>query len=193
MKRGLARLFGRSSGDPMNCHEVGELLQHYLDGHIAADRARLIEAHLEDCRRCGLEAETYERIKASLATRRTTVSPESVERLREFCAAARPRRRAVGHSDRSGLVTWRGTGVVEPVRRVSFDGRGVTIATCVPVALVVGTILTFVNEGSVVAGGDASAATWLRVGINYLVPFIVSSIGYLAPSRRRHQPRRSRR
>jgi hypothetical protein len=67
------------------------------------------------------------------------------------------------------------------------------MATCVPVALVVGTILTLVNHDSVVAGGDASAATWLRVGINYLVPFIVSSIGYLAPSRRRHQPRRSRR
>ncbi len=63
--------------------------------------------------------------------------------------------------------------------------RGVTFRTCSRVALVVGTILTVVNQGSVIAGGDATAATWVRVGVNYVVPFVVSSIGYLAPFRRR--------
>jgi hypothetical protein len=61
--------------------------------------------------------------------------------------------------------------------------RGVTFRTCVRVAIVVGTILTAVNQGSVIADGHASAATWIRVGVNYAVPFIVSSIGYLAPFR----------
>jgi hypothetical protein len=61
--------------------------------------------------------------------------------------------------------------------------RGVTFRTCARVALVVGTILTLVNQGSVILGGDATPATWVRVGVNYLVPFIVSSIGYLAPFR----------
>lgn len=61
--------------------------------------------------------------------------------------------------------------------------RGVTFRTGMRVALVVGTILTLVNQGSVVVDGDASAATWIRVAVNYLVPFIVSSIGYLAPFR----------
>lgn len=61
--------------------------------------------------------------------------------------------------------------------------RGVTFPTCSRVALVVGTILTLVNQGSVIVGGDATAVTWVRVGVNYLVPFIVSSIGYLAPFR----------
>ncbi len=55
-------------------------------------------------------------------------------------------------------------------------------------ALVVGTILTVVNQGSVIAGGDATVATWIRVVVNYLVPFIVSSIGYLAPFRCRDDP-----
>ena len=66
--------------------------------------------------------------------------------------------------------------------------RGVTFRTCVRVALVVGTVLTLVNQGSVIAGGDVSLATWVRVGVNYLVPFIVSSIGYLAPFRCRDEP-----
>ena len=63
--------------------------------------------------------------------------------------------------------------------------RGVTFHTCIRVALIVGTILTFVNQGSVIAGGDATAVTWVRVGVNYLVPFLVSSVGYLAPFRDR--------
>lgn len=84
MKGWISRLRGRRSSRPMNCHEVGKLLQRYLDGHIDAERARRIAAHLDDCRRCGLEAETYERIKASLAARRPDVPAESITRLREF-------------------------------------------------------------------------------------------------------------
>lgn len=61
--------------------------------------------------------------------------------------------------------------------------RGVTFRTCSRVAIVVGTILTVVNQGSVILAGDASVATWVRTAVNYLVPFIVSSIGYLAPFR----------
>ena len=63
--------------------------------------------------------------------------------------------------------------------------RGVTFHTAVRVALVVGTILTVVNQGSVMVGGDSTIATWIRVVINYLVPYLVSSIGYLAPFRER--------
>ena len=63
--------------------------------------------------------------------------------------------------------------------------RGVTFRTGSRVALVVGTILTLVNQGSVILGGDASAVTWIRVAVNYLVPFVVASVGYLAPFRLR--------
>ena len=63
--------------------------------------------------------------------------------------------------------------------------RGVTFTTCARIALVVGTILSVINQGSVVVEGDATAMTWVRVAFNYLVPFVVSSIGYLAPFRRR--------
>jgi len=63
---------------------VGRQLQRYLDGVIDAETAALIEAHLEDCRRCGLEAETYRQIKAALAARRLPPPPDAVQRLREF-------------------------------------------------------------------------------------------------------------
>ena len=84
MKAWIMKLLGRTRPRAMDCHEVGELLQHYLDGHIDADRAQRIEAHLDECRRCGMEAETYERIKATLAAHRPEVPADSVDRLRAF-------------------------------------------------------------------------------------------------------------
>jgi anti-sigma factor (TIGR02949 family) len=68
----------------MSCHQVGTVLQQYLDGDIDAETAQRIEEHLEECRRCGMEAETYERIKSTLAAQRSAVPDDSVERLREF-------------------------------------------------------------------------------------------------------------
>lgn len=62
--------------------------------------------------------------------------------------------------------------------------RGATARAAWKVALVVGTILSAVNQGSVLAGGDATAVTWLRVGFNYCVPYVVASVGFLAACRR---------
>jgi hypothetical protein len=49
---------------------------------------------------------------------------------------------------------------------------------------VVGTLLSLINQGSVIAGGDPSAVTWVRVAANYLVPFCVSSAGFLTATKR---------
>lgn len=51
------------------------------------------------------------------------------------------------------------------------------------IALVVGTVLTLVNQGAVILGGRATTLTWVRSGANYLVPFLVSSTGFLSATR----------
>lgn len=84
MKMWIMKLFGRKPPGGMSCHQVGEVLQQYLDGHIDDERASRIEQHLEECRRCGMEADTYERIKATLAAQRSDIPQESVDRLRAF-------------------------------------------------------------------------------------------------------------
>jgi hypothetical protein len=53
----------------------------------------------------------------------------------------------------------------------------------VRIALVVGTILTLINQADVIAGGDATTVTWPKAGANYVVPFIVSNLGLLAGKR----------
>lgn len=63
-----------------------------------------------------------------------------------------------------------------------------TLAKTVKIAAVVGTLLSLINQGSVILSGDATVATWVRVGLNYIVPFCVSSLGYLSATRRGPRP-----
>lgn len=60
-----------------------------------------------------------------------------------------------------------------------------TLGWTVRVALVVGTILTFVNQSHLILAGEATAVIWLRTAANYVVPFCVSNVGVLAATRRR--------
>jgi hypothetical protein len=46
-------------------------------------------------------------------------------------------------------------------------------------ALIVGTVLTLLNQADVVAGGEATSTTYLKCMANYLVPFVVSNVGLL--------------
>lgn len=59
-----------------------------------------------------------------------------------------------------------------------------TLRKTVRIALAVGTLLSLINQAGVVFGGEATLVTWLRVGANYLVPFCVSSLGFLSATRR---------
>ena len=70
-----------------------------------------------------------------------------------------------------------------PLEAARLIAHGVTYRTASRVSLVVGTILSTVNQGAVIAHGDAVTATWIRITVNYIVPYTVASIGYLAPFR----------
>lgn len=67
----------------MSCAEVGAVLQQYLDGELDATTTPLVDAHLEMCRRCGLEAAIYTDVKEALADR-GPLPEDSLQRLRDF-------------------------------------------------------------------------------------------------------------
>jgi hypothetical protein len=52
-------------------------------------------------------------------------------------------------------------------------------------ALVVGTILFAINHLDELLTGKATPAMWIKSGVTFLVPFIVSNVGLLVGSRRR--------
>lgn len=62
--------------------------------------------------------------------------------------------------------------------------RGHTLRTAAPTALIVGTVLCAVNQGATpLPRSAATIGTWVRMVINYLVPFLVASVGYLGARR----------
>lgn len=53
----------------------------------------------------------------------------------------------------------------------------------VRIALVVGLVLTGINQLDVILSGDATAATFVKCALNFCVPFVVSNLGLLAGRR----------
>jgi len=51
------------------------------------------------------------------------------------------------------------------------------------IALVVGVVLTLINQSGVLFGGHATTITWIRCALNFVVPFVVSNLGLLSGRR----------
>ena len=70
----------------------------------------------------------------------------------------------------------------KPTAREAFAlvSSGPILRRSLVVALIVGTLLSVINQLSVITSGDATGATWVRIGANYAIPFVVSSIGALS-------------
>lgn len=66
-----------------------------------------------------------------------------------------------------------------------YCARQENLRRTAPIALVVGLVLTLINQGSVIAGGDATALTLVRCALNLAVPFGVANAGLLSGRIRR--------
>lgn len=91
------KLFRRDTSDrPLSCRQVGKVLQSFLDAELDEVTTDKVAEHLEDCRRCGMAADVYLEIKASLGRDAPVVPEESLTRLEEFA-----RRLTAGEDDAS--------------------------------------------------------------------------------------------
>ncbi len=81
----------------LECRNVGKDLQRYLDGQTDEATARRIARHLDACRRCGFEEQTYRELKSSLARGTPRVDELAVARLRIFAAELVGSPPATGH------------------------------------------------------------------------------------------------
>ncbi len=71
-------------GREASCRQVMRVLQAFLDGHADEQTALRVARHLEDCRRCGLEASVYRDIKNALRRQRAEVPSAALARLGDF-------------------------------------------------------------------------------------------------------------
>lgn len=51
------------------------------------------------------------------------------------------------------------------------------------IALIVGCVLTAINQLDVFVKGDQTTITFVKTGLNFCVPFVVSNLGLLAGKR----------
>lgn len=61
--------------------------------------------------------------------------------------------------------------------------RPANLCRTVGIALVVGTILSAINQLDVLVSGEGTTATAVKIPLNYLVPFIVSNLGVITGTR----------
>jgi hypothetical protein len=62
-------------------------------------------------------------------------------------------------------------------------GHPVVVRRALVTALIVGTVLTAINQGDRILGGDISAGVMVKMGLTYCVPYIVSISGALGAAR----------
>ncbi len=72
----------------------------------------------------------------------------------------------------------------EPRHAFRQLSRGATLRTCAPVALVVGSLLSAVNEGDVLVSGIVTQRVVVKLVANLLIPFLTSSTGALLAVRK---------
>jgi hypothetical protein len=66
---------------------------------------------------------------------------------------------------------------------VQLSLRPRSLRSTLAVALLVGTVLFAINQLDVVLAGRATGWVWLKVGLTYVVPFVVANYGLLVGSR----------
>ena len=65
----------------------------------------------------------------------------------------------------------------------AYCARPQNLRRTVKIAFVVGVVLTVINQGGVIAAGQATTLTWVRCGLNFVVPFLVANAGLLSGRR----------
>jgi hypothetical protein len=76
------------------------------------------------------------------------------------------------------------------VEAYRYCARRQHLRRTIRIALVVGVVLTAINQLDVVLRGDATALTWVKSALNFVVPFVVSNLGLLSGRDRRVSDRR---
>jgi anti-sigma factor RsiW len=67
-----------------DCHQVGAVLQAYLDGELGPEDAEVVAEHLRFCDMCGIEATKVERVVSAIRRQRPDLDDGSLERLAGF-------------------------------------------------------------------------------------------------------------
>jgi hypothetical protein len=63
---------------------------------------------------------------------------------------------------------------------IRYCGRREHLRRTLRIAVVVGIVLTAINQSDVLASGHAGTGTYIKCGLNFVVPFVVSNLGLIS-------------
>ncbi len=68
-------------------------------------------------------------------------------------------------------------------RALQICGKPEHLRRTLRIAFAVGLVLTAINQLDVILRGDTTGLTWVKIALNFCVPFVVSNLGLLAGKR----------
>lgn len=142
------------------CERTRRHLSAHLEGTLPRRDARRVAGHLARCPECGP-------VFASLA--------RAVDALRTLGHGPTP----VAESAVPGVLARISEGP-RPRRSIAVCLEPRSLRRTVAIALVVGVVLTSINQADVLLAGAATSLTFVKVVLNFVVPFVVSNLGLLA-------------
>lgn len=184
-------------------HPAQEALSRHLDGEAPPAEHDAVQAHLDRCPRCrrrlGELSQTVRALGELRAEAPTGLADSILAGLRaESTAAAGAPSRSARRRDTPALRVLPGTGRAATGNGAlpespAHDRRGVLrdclrrprLRVTLPVALLVGVVLSFINQGATILGGHITVVICATCTLNVLVSFIALNIGLLIAIRLR--------
>jgi anti-sigma factor RsiW len=169
-------------------HPSSAVLSRYLDGDLPVDERDDVEWHLCDCRGCRRTLASLSSTVEALHTMRSKPSERS-PRAESIIAALRatsPNATEPGSRGRrfdfaARLRSWVAFRVALP--------RLPRLRYTVPVALVLGLALSFVNQGGMLLAGRIDVRMCVACSLNFVLPFVAMNVALLGAARIRWRRR----
>ncbi len=183
-------------------HPRSELFSRFIDGELNLRERAELDAHLRACARCRGLLESLAETVSALGTVRIGSTPvladTIVAALRTESPAENGRRTtpiAVGTAALSVLPSAASGGgpLVGRSNRawaaLRFCLRRAQLRVTVPLAVLIGVALSFINQGNMLLRAPIDVSTWVMCGPNFVLPFVGLNIAlqilYRLPQRRR--------
>jgi anti-sigma factor RsiW len=166
-------------------HPAPTDLSRYLDGELRREERRLLEDHLLRCERCRALLKSLAQTLQALTSLPRPEAPGLAEGIiAELRAGAAPA--PAVHAAPSSSLRRAGNRVRARVRlAVPAKWLGARLRLTVPLALLVGAVLTMVNQGGMLFAGRIDLRMCAICGLNFVLPFLALNLALFFTARTR--------
>jgi anti-sigma factor RsiW len=175
-------------------HPQAHVLSRYLDGELAPSERRRLNTHLGDCPDCRRVLDSLAHTRDGLASLpaepRADLADSIIAALRLEAPAQDAVTKRASRAWGSPALRLVGDGARQSNGNRAYIGRRLRLRPAlgyclrraqlrltVPMALLVGSVLSVINQGDMIFTGRLSVGMCVTCAMNFLVPFVALNIG----------------